>query len=201
MLGAKLPNSLLQLNDVDIAQFTNVSIAMGDQTQPMLKVLQDVDPTFRELPHTGTSCVDDHPTKTEHRSGDMRRTKGSAVLGLLCATAVTGTSGAQVLPISTEAPRSPTTVYLYGATDLEYLRETNFNHYVRAQRILAAANEICRAGPERTYLARFDGADPHCNDFWKTSNPPKKQLSFHLDSVHYIALVSVTASPGKPVKL
>jgi hypothetical protein len=52
MLGAKLPNSLLQTNDVDIAQFTSVSIAMGDQTQPMLKVLQDVDPTFREIPHT-----------------------------------------------------------------------------------------------------------------------------------------------------
>jgi hypothetical protein len=52
MLGAKLPNSLLQTNDIDIAQFTNVSIAMGDQTQPMLKVLKDVDRTFREIPHT-----------------------------------------------------------------------------------------------------------------------------------------------------
>lgn len=51
MLGAKLPNSLLQTNDIDIAQFTSVSIAIGDQTQPMLKVLQDVDQTFREIPH------------------------------------------------------------------------------------------------------------------------------------------------------
>ena len=134
--------------------------------------------------------------------GDMRRTKGSAVLGLVCATAFTGTSGAQVLGISAEAPPSPTTVYLNGATDLEHLRETNFNHYVRAQKILAAANEICRPGPERTYRARFEGVDPHCDDFfWKTSNPPKKQLSFHLDNVHYIALVSVTENPGKPVKM
>jgi hypothetical protein len=52
MLGARLPGALLQTNDVDIAQFTNVSIAMGDQTPPMLEVLKQVDKTFREIPHT-----------------------------------------------------------------------------------------------------------------------------------------------------
>jgi len=53
MLGAKLPGALLQTSDVDIAQFTNISVAVGDQTtRSMLEVLRDVDKTFREVPHT-----------------------------------------------------------------------------------------------------------------------------------------------------
>jgi hypothetical protein len=52
MLGIRLPGALLQTNDIDIAQFTNVSVAMGDQTPPMLEVLKAVDKTFREIPHT-----------------------------------------------------------------------------------------------------------------------------------------------------
>ena len=55
MLGARLPGALLQTNDVDIAQFTSISIAMGDQTPPMLQILQNVDKTFREVPHTSDS--------------------------------------------------------------------------------------------------------------------------------------------------
>jgi hypothetical protein len=52
MLGIRLPGALLQTYDVDIAQFTNVSVAVGDQTPPMLEVLKAVDKTFREIPHT-----------------------------------------------------------------------------------------------------------------------------------------------------
>jgi hypothetical protein len=52
MLGTRLPGSLLQTNDVDIAQFTSISVAMGDETPPMLEVLKGVDKTFREIPHT-----------------------------------------------------------------------------------------------------------------------------------------------------
>jgi hypothetical protein len=52
MLGIRLPNALLQTGDVDIAQSTNVSVAVGDQTRPMLQVLKDVDKTFLEFPHT-----------------------------------------------------------------------------------------------------------------------------------------------------
>ena len=53
MLGQKLPRALLQTIDVDIAQFTNVSVATGDKTaHPMLSVLQGVDKTFHEVPHT-----------------------------------------------------------------------------------------------------------------------------------------------------
>lgn len=51
MLGVKLPVAALQTGDVDIAQFKNVSIAVGDQTRPMLDVLKSVDKTFRIVPH------------------------------------------------------------------------------------------------------------------------------------------------------
>jgi len=55
ILGTKLSNALLQTSDVDIAQFTqftSISVAVGDQTPPMLQVLRSVDKTFREVPHT-----------------------------------------------------------------------------------------------------------------------------------------------------
>jgi hypothetical protein len=52
MLGIRLSSALLQTNDVDIAQFKNVSVAMGDRTPPMLEVLKAVDKTFREIPHS-----------------------------------------------------------------------------------------------------------------------------------------------------
>ena len=52
MLRMKLPRALLQTTDVDVAQFTSVSVAAGDNTRPMLTVLQEVDKTFRRIPHT-----------------------------------------------------------------------------------------------------------------------------------------------------
>jgi hypothetical protein len=89
-------------------------------------------------------------------------------------------------------------VHLDGAADLEHLRATNLNHYLRAQKILAAANEICQPGPTHPYPTRFKGDYPNCESmFWLTSSPPKKVLVFHLDDVGYIAVVSVTVSGGK----
>lgn len=51
MLGQKLPISILQTGDIDIAQFTNVSVAIEDRTPPMLDVLKEADKTFRAVPH------------------------------------------------------------------------------------------------------------------------------------------------------
>jgi hypothetical protein len=51
MLGVKLPISALQTGDIDIAQFKNVSVAIADQTPPVLDVLKKVDVTFRPVPH------------------------------------------------------------------------------------------------------------------------------------------------------
>lgn len=51
MLGVRLPLAVLQTGDVDIAQFKNISVAIEDQTPPMLDVLRKADSTFREVPH------------------------------------------------------------------------------------------------------------------------------------------------------
>jgi hypothetical protein len=51
MLGARLPHTILQTGDVDIAQFQNVSVAVGEQTPPVLDLLKEVDKTFRAAPH------------------------------------------------------------------------------------------------------------------------------------------------------
>jgi hypothetical protein len=68
MLGLRLPGALLQTSDVDIAQFTNVSVAIGDQTPPMLEILKAVDRTFREVPP-----LDNHRGATSYvGKGGMR---------------------------------------------------------------------------------------------------------------------------------
>jgi hypothetical protein len=51
MLGTKLPAPILQTGDVDIAQFENVSVAIGDRTPPIIEVLKEVGKTFRPVPH------------------------------------------------------------------------------------------------------------------------------------------------------
>jgi hypothetical protein len=50
MLGSKLPISILQTGDVDIAQFKKVSVAVNDQTPPVLNVLKEANKTFRPVP-------------------------------------------------------------------------------------------------------------------------------------------------------
>jgi hypothetical protein len=52
MLGVRLSGGALQTGDIDIAQFKNVSVAVGDSTPPVLDVLKEVDKTFRAVPHT-----------------------------------------------------------------------------------------------------------------------------------------------------
>jgi hypothetical protein len=51
LLGQRLPISTLQTDDVDIAQFKNVSVAADDRTPPVLEVLKDVEKSFRGAPH------------------------------------------------------------------------------------------------------------------------------------------------------
>jgi hypothetical protein len=51
MLGTKLPASILQTGDVDIAQFKTISVAIEDRTPPMLEILKEADKTFRPVPH------------------------------------------------------------------------------------------------------------------------------------------------------
>jgi hypothetical protein len=51
MLGSPLPRAAMQTNDIDIAQFTNTSIAVRERTPPVIDVLKQVDKTFRAVPH------------------------------------------------------------------------------------------------------------------------------------------------------
>jgi hypothetical protein len=51
MLGVRLAVGALQTGDIDIAQFKNVSVAVEDNTPPVLKILKEVDKTFRAVPH------------------------------------------------------------------------------------------------------------------------------------------------------
>ena len=89
-------------------------------------------------------------------------------------------------------------VYLYGQADLDRLRATNPGHYARAERIMAAANELCRPQAGDVTYAKFDAQDIYCADMLlKTSNPPQRQISFTLDATRYIALVAVTDDPPR----
>lgn len=53
MLGVRLPHAILQTGDIDIAQFTTVSIAISEDEQipSLLEVLQKAEPSFRAVPH------------------------------------------------------------------------------------------------------------------------------------------------------
>lgn len=88
--------------------------------------------------------------------------------------------------------RAGETVYLDGPRALAQLEATNPNHYARVQRILAAANHLCRPGPGEV-LHVAGSRDEHCaGQLLLTSNPPQWRLSFRLDDTRYVALVVIT---------
>jgi hypothetical protein len=86
-------------------------------------------------------------------------------------------------------------VRLYTAEDLTNLRTTNPDHYARAARLIAAANQLCQPGKPK--LQNTDGRDISCGVLLLTSNPPKRELSFLLDGTRYVALVTITADRPK----
>lgn len=130
----------------------------------------------------------------------MRNTIELAAKGLILGVlAISTVASGQELRSQPLPPAPPTRVWVHlnGAADLERLRQTNFKHYLRARSILAAASEICQPGPARPIPTRFQDDYLNCGGTWFTSNPPKKRLTFHLDDVGYIALVSVTVRGGR----
>ena len=63
----------------------------------------------------------------------MNTVMGLAVVGLLCTTAASGICLAQAqLHRTQHAPTTKKWIQLNSAADLEHLRATNFNHYLRA---------------------------------------------------------------------
>ena len=63
MLGITLPNQSLQTDDIDIAQFEDVSVAVADHTGPALDILKQVDNTFRPVPTTHRDHVTSYVAK------------------------------------------------------------------------------------------------------------------------------------------
>lgn len=51
MLGVRLPHAAIQTDDIDIAQFHAVSVAVNESTPPMLDVLRRADSSFKAIPH------------------------------------------------------------------------------------------------------------------------------------------------------
>lgn len=64
MLGIKLPASIQQTGDIDIAQFANVSAAVEDKTPPILDVLKAVDKTFAPVPTIHKGHVTSYAAKS-----------------------------------------------------------------------------------------------------------------------------------------
>jgi len=127
----------------------------------------------------------------------MSSSVSSVAIALGCAAALTAAAADAPRPTTDGEAATPPmrTVYLYGQASLDELRSTNVHHYLRARDIMAAAPRLCRSSLPERYLAQFDAHDVHClRGLLKTSNPPKWQLEFRLDDVHYVALVTVTGA-------
>jgi hypothetical protein len=91
-------------------------------------------------------------------------------------------------------------IYLWGPGDLGRLRATNPNHYARAEKILAAADRLCRPGAGRLQFTEAGGKDVSCYGMLlRTSNPPKLEVDFTLDDTRYSALIAVTDDPPRPI--
>lgn len=127
----------------------------------------------------------------------MRSRALVSITAVLAATAaVAGDS--EDHPAPSAAP--PHVVYLYGLHDLEKLKSANPDHYARAERILAASDELCRPGPDRVYFAQFEARDISCEgSLLLTSYPAKRRVAFTLDRVRYVALVTVHGEPVRPM--
>jgi len=55
MLGVRLPGSLMQTGDIDLARFADVSSEMRDVTPPISDVLRQVDASFRPVPRINST--------------------------------------------------------------------------------------------------------------------------------------------------
>lgn len=63
MLGVRLSATLMQTGDVDVAQFADVSAAIGDATRPALEMLQSFDPTFQPIPQINSQGASSYRTR------------------------------------------------------------------------------------------------------------------------------------------
>ncbi|MBZ9894403.1 MULTISPECIES: GSU2403 family nucleotidyltransferase fold protein [unclassified Mesorhizobium] len=62
-LGVRLPGASLQTGDADFAQHYSISSSVDDSRPPILEILREIDPTFREIPHRSDPA---HATQFEN---------------------------------------------------------------------------------------------------------------------------------------
>jgi hypothetical protein len=102
MLGVKLPHTLLQTGDIDIAQFRDVSIAAGDSLPPMLEILKKVDRSFTDI-----------PSAMDGRHSTSYAAKNGVRVDFLTPARRSGADAPQMLPsLNTEAQPLPFLDYL-----------------------------------------------------------------------------------------
>ena len=126
----------------------------------------------------------------------MRRTTlfGTCAFLATALNASGGVAGADQ-PVGAAAPSE--VIELDGA-ELARLRHSNPNHYARVQRILTAANYLCRPRTGDLYRATLGVQDLSCQQMLlETSNPPKWRIAFRLDDTRYIAAIVVTDDPPR----
>jgi hypothetical protein len=127
----------------------------------------------------------------------MRRELSSPAVAAACAAALTASGIQTVAAGDIPAQVFDQTVYL-DSRGLEELRSSNPDHYARAERILAAANHLCRPHVPEVYLAQFGVRDFSCAPMLLlTSLPPKREIGFRLDHTRYVARVVVTDDPPR----
>jgi hypothetical protein len=66
LLGVRLPNTAMQTEDADFAQFHSISVAVEDRLPPVIDLLKKIDPTFREIPDRSDGR---HTTQFKNRAG------------------------------------------------------------------------------------------------------------------------------------
>jgi hypothetical protein len=66
LLGVRMVNTAMQTGDADLALFHSIANAVEDTMPPILSVLREIDPTFREIPHRADSR---YTTQYATRSG------------------------------------------------------------------------------------------------------------------------------------
>ena len=63
-----------------------------------------------------------------------------------------------------------------------------------AQALKIAQHQSCATTEAKTTLVQFDIKDLNCAPILKTSNPPKRTVSFSVDGQAYFAVVTITES-------
>lgn len=109
-------------------------------------------------------------------------------------------AGAEVHPASEVHRATPqtgieaqhTAIDLNEPGALDRLARDNPDHYTKIRKILAEVDEIPERSVDRWMKTQFNATDITYSPYLLTSNPPKKELSFTLETTHYEALLTLT---------